>query len=272
MKTAGTRFDAIPRVLHQTWKTTEIPAVWRPHHASWRRHLPDWEHRLWTDAECRQLVVDRYPWFLPTFDAFPRAIQRVDASKYLIVHTHGGVYADLDCECLRPIDPIVARGGVVVGRTRDGVIECATFASSPGHVFWERVLRAIERPPLTARLVRGMPGLDSSHVLLSTGTQMLRRAVKRYVREAARTPDAPGITICPPDFFSSRSWLDRHEPFADDGKAYVHHHYTDSWLQPDDIRLLQYFTRRHLRRAGSVLALTAVAGIIAWAIGSGSGR
>lgn len=272
MTTAGARFDAIPRVLHQTWKTPEIPKEWREYHASWRRHLPHWEHRLWTDAECRQLVASRYPWFLSTFDAFPRAIQRVDASKYVILHAHGGVYADLDCECLRPIDPIVERGGVIVGRTRDGVIECAFMASPPGHAFWARVFHALEHPTTAARLLRGMPGFDCSHVLLSTGTQMLRRTVKRYVREASQSTDAAGITVCPPALFSSKSWLDRHEPFPQVDEAYVHHHYTDSWLQPDEIRIHRYFTRRHVRRAAGIAGFTALVGALAWAIGLGTGR
>ena len=50
---------------------------------------------------------ERYPWFLPTYDAFPLPIMRADAARAFILHAHGGVYADLDAEPLRPIDRLL---------------------------------------------------------------------------------------------------------------------------------------------------------------------
>ena len=263
MKVVGDCFAPIPRVVHQIWKSPDVPDHWRAYHASWRRHLPEWEHRLWSDEARRALVVERYPDFLATYDAFPREIQRVDASKYLILHAHGGVYADLDCECLKPIAPLVAPGGAIVGRTRDGVIECAFFGSTPGHALWTHVLDELRSPPLSARLLRGMPGFDCSHVLLSTGTQMLRRTVRRYAsrRDAAQ---GDGLTIYDPKYFSVRSWLDRYEPFPDDAEAFIHHHYTDSWLKPDERRIHQYFTRRHVRNTLAAALTFGLLFAIAW--------
>jgi hypothetical protein len=44
---------AIPRIIHQTWKTADVPprfAAWRE---SWARLHPGWQHRLWTDEDNR---------------------------------------------------------------------------------------------------------------------------------------------------------------------------------------------------------------------------
>ena len=138
----------IPTIIHQTWRTGEIPERWKDYQASWQREHPGWAYRLWTDQANRELIATRYPWFLSTYDAFPRDIQRVDASKYFIIYTYGGVYADLDCECLKPLDPLLADGGAVVSRTRDGVIDCAVFASSIRHPFWETVFHAMQHPKI----------------------------------------------------------------------------------------------------------------------------
>ena len=42
-------------------------------------------------------------------------IARVDLGRYLILARLGGVYADLDCECLRPIDSLIHRQQFVIG-------------------------------------------------------------------------------------------------------------------------------------------------------------
>ncbi|MGH0028759.1 MAG: glycosyltransferase family 32 protein [Myxococcota bacterium] len=251
----GARFLPIPRVLHQTWKDADLPERFQAYHATWRRQHPGWRFVLWTDADNRRLVASRHAGLLSLYDALPRDIQRVDLAKYLILASHGGVYADLDSECLRPVDALLAGGGAVVSRTPDGVIDGAFLASPPGHAFWEHVLREVQAPPLLARALRGVPGLDASHVLFSTGPHMLRRAVRRY------DPGAPahrgdGLRVLASRHVSSRSWLARREPFREVG-ASVRHHHADSWLLPLERAVVRFCTARHL--AGAALALVAAA-------------
>jgi hypothetical protein len=66
----------VPRVLHQTWKTADIPERFSELVSSWTRFNPDLKRRLWTDADIRGMIADNYSWFLPTFDAYPHPIQR----------------------------------------------------------------------------------------------------------------------------------------------------------------------------------------------------
>src|SRR5688572_47525 len=98
----------IPRVLHQTWKDAAVPAEWSEFQSSWRRHHPDWAYRLWTDEDLLRFVETRFPHFIATYTAYSYQIQRVDAARYLILFHEGGVYADLDMECLRPVDALLA--------------------------------------------------------------------------------------------------------------------------------------------------------------------
>ncbi len=239
----GSLFTPIPRILHQTWKTPDLPPQWRPFRDSWLRHHPGWRHVLWTDEDNRRLIAEHHPWFLPTYDAFPRPIQRVDAAKYFILHTLGGVYADLDSECFRPLDPLLARGGAVVGRARNGVIECAVLASPPRHPLWEIAFREMQEPPLVARLFHGRWRVDATYVLFSTGPQMMRRAVRRYLAEHGRSEAAAGITVLPPRYLSARTWLQRYERF-DEPEAFVRHHYSDSWLRPEELALNRWLTAK----------------------------
>jgi len=252
----GRTFDPIPRVIHQTWKSTQVPSSWLPYQQSWLDAHPQWAYRLWTDADNRRLIEERYPWFLATYDGFPRDIQRVDAAKYFVMHAFGGVYADLDCECVRPLDSIVAAGGLIVGRTSDGVIDGAVLASPARHPFWPLVFRRLQATSWSARVLRGW--FDSAYVLMSTGPQMLRRAVREYLRILDREANSGGVTVLPPATFSSRSWLARYEPFPS-SRTFVKHHYADSWLRPGEARVLRWFTRHTLRWSLALLTLAAAA-------------
>ncbi|TPX36195.1 hypothetical protein SmJEL517_g01498 [Synchytrium microbalum] len=106
---------------------------------------PDWEYRIWTDEENRQLVVDNAPWFVATYDAFPKNIMRVDSARYLYMYVYGGIYMDLDMECLKPMDPLCGAGKVLLplllyDMKFPMVIPNAWLASIPGHRFWITVL------------------------------------------------------------------------------------------------------------------------------------
>eukprot|EP00834_Sanchytrium_tribonematis_P004381 NODE_212_length_12593_cov_0.662638.p6 type:complete len:296 gc:universal NODE_212_length_12593_cov_0.662638:9952-10839(+) len=131
----------IPMILHQTWKTKSLPDNFFRWRLSWLRNHPHWEHHLWTDLENRQLVKDEYPWLLHFYDNLPKHIQRVDIVRYLYLHKYGGVYADLDFECLKAIDPLLENGNVVLGKISDDDdwlhnIPNAFMASKPNHDFW----------------------------------------------------------------------------------------------------------------------------------------
>ena len=90
---AGT--GPIPQIIHQSWRTHELPSTLRPLSASWS-HLSGWRHRLWTDDENRALWAAHFPELLDVYDGYARPVQRADATRLLYMHVHGGVYADLD--------------------------------------------------------------------------------------------------------------------------------------------------------------------------------
>lgn len=254
LEVRGSAFEPVPRVLHQVWNTRDVPPQWRGFQETWRRHHPGWEHVLWTSEDHRRLIAEHHSWFLPVYDGFPRHVQRVDAAKLFILYTHGGVYADLDTECLRSIEPLLASGGAVVGRSHDGVIDCSVLASPPRHPLWELAFEEMRRPPLAVRAFRNVPLAQAAHVLFSTGPQMLRRAVRRYLSHGRRHPEAPGITVLDPRYLSSRTYWSRHEPFREP-EAYVHHHYATSWLLPGERTLTGWLTTRRMSAALAALLL-----------------
>ncbi len=164
----------IPRIIHQTWKSEAVPDRWRAWADSWKRLHPRWEYRLWTDAMNRGFVASEFPELLPVYDAFSYNIQRADAARYLILHRYGGMYVDLDIECLRPVDPVLADHTLVLGAEprrhahwlqRDRLLCNAFMAAVAGHAFLSAVIDRLRRTDPKILLHK--------EVLSSTGPVML---------------------------------------------------------------------------------------------------
>jgi inositol phosphorylceramide mannosyltransferase catalytic subunit len=170
----------IPRILHQVWKTDALPLAWKDQVLSWRRHHPDWQFRIWSDEEAHALVAESFPDLLATYEGFTYDIQRADAIRYLILLRHGGIYADLDLECLRPIEPLLAGRSLVAGRApsfhacelgRQEMVCNSFLAAAPGHPVLEALLRHLDQ----RREI-----VTHDEVLASTGPLFLSAMLDRY--------------------------------------------------------------------------------------------
>ncbi|HEX4199691.1 MAG TPA: glycosyltransferase [Caulobacteraceae bacterium] len=185
---------AIPTTLHQLWKTQDVPARFTALRETWRTRNPGWTIRLWTDRDLEDLVASRYPELLEMYRGYAAPICRADLGRYLVLETFGGVYADLDCECLKPLDALLARQDFVIGlepdeHLKDQIVAasgftrllCPTFiASVAGHPFWRHV---------RGHVVAAEP---AGGVLDLTGPFMMTRAYDDYPHRAGiAVPPAP---------------------------------------------------------------------------------
>ena len=67
---------------------------------------------------------------MPIYDAFPKGIMRADTARYLYMHKHGGMYADLDFLALKPVDGLLTNVSVAVGKiARDDWYELICLSS-----------------------------------------------------------------------------------------------------------------------------------------------
>ncbi|MBK8390433.1 MAG: hypothetical protein IPL23_14620 [Saprospiraceae bacterium] len=80
----------IPKIIHQTWKTSEVPPAWRYHVNTWKWHHPDWEYRFWNDDDGLHFITEHFPDLLDKYTGFPYAIQRADLLRYALLY-HLGV-------------------------------------------------------------------------------------------------------------------------------------------------------------------------------------
>lgn len=93
-----------PKILHQTWKTKNVPDYLQDYVKSCQQLHPDYQYLLWTDEDLNEFIHTNYPQFAKAYDSFQANIERVDFARYAILYKIGGVYADLDIQCTRSLD------------------------------------------------------------------------------------------------------------------------------------------------------------------------
>ena len=96
----------IPSIIHQTWKTSEIPERFQEFVSSWKTLHPDYTFMFWTDEDNLSLIQREYPDLLDIYESIPTPVMKCDFARYVILHHHGGFYVDLDVMCYKPLSDL----------------------------------------------------------------------------------------------------------------------------------------------------------------------
>ena len=198
--------ESIPRIIHQTWDSPTLPKKFVPWIRSWTQHHPEWQYWFWTPDDVRCLLRQRYPHFVHLYDKYPTMLQRADVMRYFVLYTFGGVYADLDMECLKPIDPLLFNRSCVFSeepyehvyilnrRVGDANVMNTVMACRPGHPFFKELLAKLKLPQ-TKNLNY------NRDAVATTGPFFVDSVLKQY--QANRTiyrPRKDAVTVIPPQY------------------------------------------------------------------------
>lgn len=232
----------IPDLITQTWRDRTLPEAARPYAESWRRCNPAMNYRLFDDADCDALMADAFPEHLDLYRRLPFPVMRADVFRYAVVHRDGGIYADIDMECLRPVAPLLADRKAVLsveaeitarrqrelGYARPLQIANCIFAAMPGTEFFRA---AVDR---AMRLCAARSSIARSDVEDLTGPRMLTRLF--YERDWPELTVLRQIALMAP----------RHYPAIWPLSANMHarHHFFGEWKRPQKRSLSRILVER----------------------------
>jgi len=220
----------LPKILHRIWVGPDpMPASAMAHAESWKRLHPDWEMMLWTDANLPQ-IQNKF-----IYDGTGILAQKADILRYELLLQFGGIYADVDFDCLQNLEPLLDGVGYFYGEERPGEPAIGLLGSTPGHPF---ASRCVDRIP------EGWPWRTGG-ILEETGPLFFRRTLLDYAGDAARRPfedprtgQVAGDRLEPPDgppLWALRQWVvypyylgETWRP-SDHPDAYAVHHWQKSW-------------------------------------------
>src|SRR5690349_18447571 len=134
-----------PKILHQTWKTYDIPPKFLKYRQRWFNFTNNYEHFLYNDNDLDKLV-SYFPKYYKVYETFTSKIEKVDFSRYVMMYIYGGIYADLDTYPLKSLDYWISKNKIILGReplehslkiyNREIVLCNALMISPPKQKFW----------------------------------------------------------------------------------------------------------------------------------------
>lgn len=147
----------VPRVIYQTWKTKDVPEHLVSLNEEWKKWCLKYKYNLelFDDDDLRKQIKKYHPKHLKFYDSITANIERVDFARYSILHSHGGVYADLDTAPLKPIESLMNLNKIVLGKEPDEHVKlyknqkeilCNAFMiSPPNQDLWEELMISIKK-------------------------------------------------------------------------------------------------------------------------------
>lgn len=169
----------IPRVLHFIWLGGALPARFSPLLQRWRElHPPEqgWDVQMWGDNRAEAFMQGKAG--LLQFHAAPNLGAKSDVLRYELLLAHGGVYLDVDYECVQPLDALLDTCGsafVCTSNTRKGVLEVnnGVIGCCAGHPLLHSIVQKVahtaplEGASAAAAAAATIPGLSNVMAFLA---------------------------------------------------------------------------------------------------------
>lgn len=200
----------IPRKIWQTWKVSPLGFEQRDSESAktWPEKNPNYRYEVLTDDNALEYLEFHYgpdginrPDIVDLYRELNITIIKADLIRYLVMYAEGGVYADIDVECLRPIHKFIPERyneqdvDMIIGVEIDEpAFENHPILGSKCKSFCQWTFAAKPRLPVMMRLIeniqewlhdlsqaKGVPisglQLDFNEVISGTGPSAFTKAV-----------------------------------------------------------------------------------------------
>ena len=133
----------IPKIIWQTFKTNEVPSIMKDYVDTWILKNPEYEYRFYDDEDVINFLKNYFPEYYEGYSMIKYGASKADLWRYLIMYKYGGVYADMDCRCKKPLRRWIKPGAGFVTQLGINKDICQwLLISEPGNPIF---MRAAER-------------------------------------------------------------------------------------------------------------------------------
>jgi mannosyltransferase OCH1-like enzyme len=192
----------IPKIIHYVWVGGKpLTPLAERCIASWRQYMPDYELKLWNEANGPM----HHPYVQAMYAQKKWAFVS-DFIRFWALEQEGGIYLDCDTEVLKSFDDLLSHGAFF-GQTKDGVTAAGVIGAVPHHVAIQDILAVYN--------------VDADFTTLRTSPQT--------VTAVLATKTYPDVTVYDYRYFNP----------CDDGEvcdgdklalAYTTNHWAESWV------------------------------------------
>jgi len=188
---------------------TKIPIRMKQWTESWKSCFPNYEYKFWNDTQNRDFLVQHYPWYIETYDSYEEMVMKADAMRYFYLFHYGGIYTDIDNECIRNFEHLLINYSIVFGAMKgnygggnvnEGYVQNSFMYSVARHPFWLEVIFEMKKRQIKKE---GSPEVRTGPLLL---VPVMRDYMKRF-------PNT--IKVYTPEYFNPNTWIGWQKPCTD---------------------------------------------------------
>lgn len=217
----STNITTIPRIIHQTFRSHW--ALTRKQHRimqTWIDKNPSWMIMQHTDSDCLRVIGEHTPTWLERFQSLRSVAEKADVCRYIVLYVYGGVYADIDVECVWPLDWwLSANVSLVVGIENDfsSITDATQRSYARRRQYQQWFIAASRRHPLFDQLLQniiykiyGNLKLDADEIdrstLEKTGPAIWTDSVTKYLNDVV-VEDETRLVSNSATSFSDDTWI-----------------------------------------------------------------
>ena len=174
-------------IIHQIWfnlsfNSKKLFKKFEKYQTSWIVKNCNWRHMLWNEKTALEFMKYKFPEYVDMYLSYKHKIQRIDVLRYFLLYEYGGIYVDMDLECICPIDVFRKEFNkdiyfVETNNKAFGVkVSNLLMFSVPKHIFWKVLFIELNNAQHT-------PWFYSKHlqIMYTTGPAFLNRVYNKYV-------------------------------------------------------------------------------------------
>lgn len=168
------------KIIHQTWKNTELKEVEKIWVESVKEKFVGYEYKFWTDEDNERLIRTKYPEFQDFYKELT-PVEKSDFCRYLYIHQYGGVYLDIDVKMNRFLE-LGEADVILCDQTEEAntekleiVVDPFFLAGKKGCNFFYSLCQNIVRGTIYKHLSISIDKLYSLKTLYKTGPIMLTK-------------------------------------------------------------------------------------------------
>lgn len=218
----------IPKIFHRIWLSggleNPMPDEFVYYGQTFIDLHPDWEYKLWTD---KNIPVKKFI-NKELYESIDGLVLKADIARFELLYMFGGVYADVDFEFYKNIEPIIKDLECFSAGEKDGIIGNAILGSTPAHKVFLKLINAA--PESIKENEEYGPNIKTGPVFMT----------KTLSFDEIYTFSPFYFFPTPPGMASPPGEADKYPG------AYANHHWAGSWIDIEDkIKWEQWYKDKH---------------------------
>jgi mannosyltransferase OCH1-like enzyme len=174
---------SIPKIIHQTFKTSKLPVITRWHITRFRKKNPDYSYEFYDDQRIETFLLKEFGEdILSLYKRINIGAAKADFFRYAVLYKKGGVYVDIDSGINGRLDDFIlsSDSAVIAPEGNPDLFVQWALIYEPNHPFLQKTIE------LMCENIRSNKYPHDVHQM--TGPSVYTKAIYECLKESPQIP------------------------------------------------------------------------------------